>query len=123
MCKEKFDLLIQFFRCTVGLSDGSIPDNLTVGRYANSYAISTGYFDYGIWLEDFELQYDEMPEGTFEPDWRSDRTTLYGCGLVLDPEDKLFIFFTVNGRLVGELALEILGINKKIDAHVIFLIN
>jgi hypothetical protein len=28
-----------------------------------------------------------------------------GCGLVLDSEDKLWIFVTFNGKLMGELAL------------------
>jgi hypothetical protein len=30
---------------------------------------------------------------------------VYGCGLVMDPNDKLAIFFTLNGFLMGQFLL------------------
>jgi hypothetical protein len=43
----------------------------------------------------------------------------FGCGLVLNPEDNLAIFFALNGQLLGELVLEILRINGE-RTHVYF---
>jgi hypothetical protein len=54
-----------------------------------------------------------MPEGVILPHLRTDRINVFGCGLMLDPEDELWIFFTINGALVGKLALQILRVNKK----------
>jgi hypothetical protein len=56
----------------------------------------------------------ELPEGAIRPKWKEYWNVL-GCGLVLDPEDKLAIFFTLNGKLFGELVLEVLRINKIIS--------
>jgi hypothetical protein len=51
----------------------------------------------------------ELSEGARQPSWKPGNISVYGCGLVLDQEDKLAIFFTLNGKLRGE----ILGIKKK----------
>jgi hypothetical protein len=102
--------------------DGDNPDNLWIGDYANSYAFSTGL--YACYL-DGELHQLELPEGAIEPKFKANGIDVYGCGLVLDPEDKLCIFFTLNGNLLGELVLvlDALRINKK-KSHVYFrLIN
>jgi hypothetical protein len=38
------------------------------------------------------------------PWWQYDyRRRIYGCGLLIDPEDNLSIFFTKNGTLLGQL--------------------
>jgi hypothetical protein len=29
-------------------------------------------------------------------------TTVHGCGLLMEPNDKLSIFFTLNGKLKGQ---------------------
>jgi hypothetical protein len=55
----------------------------------------------------------ELPEGADRPRPKNDGTDVYGCGLVLDPEDKVAIFFTLNGQLLGELMLLVLRINKR----------
>jgi hypothetical protein len=47
----------------------------------------------------------ELPEGRAMPEFK-EYGDVYGCGLVLDPEGKLSIFFTLNGQLMGELMLE-----------------
>jgi hypothetical protein len=46
----------------------------------------------------------EFPEEAIRPR-EKEYGNVYGCGLVLDPEDKLSIFFTLNGYLLGELVL------------------
>jgi hypothetical protein len=59
-----------------------------------------------------ERHHFQLPEGADRPIPKTDGTDVYGCGLVLDPEDKLAIFFTLNNNLLGELALEVLRNNK-----------
>jgi hypothetical protein len=60
-----------------------------------------------------ERHYFELPEGDVQPRWKRNGLDVFGCGLVLDLEDKLWIFFTLNGKLLGELVLEVLGKTKK----------
>jgi hypothetical protein len=62
----------------------------------------------------------ELPEGTVEPEMK-EYGNVFGCGLVLDPDNKLTIFYTLNGKLLGELMLEILRIKK--SAYIFQLIN
>jgi hypothetical protein len=62
----------------------------------------------------------ELPEGTVEPEMK-EYGNVFGCGLVLDPDNKLTIFYTLNGQLLGELMLEILRIKK--SAYIFQLIN
>jgi hypothetical protein len=61
-----------------------------------------GLNDYEVWHDDVELKFDDED---VRPEWRN--INVFGCGLVLLPENKykLWIFFTVNGTVVGELAL------------------
>jgi hypothetical protein len=55
------------------------------------------------WIAGEEHRF-ELPEGADRPRQKKDGTDdVYGCGLVLDPENKLAIFFTLNGQLLGEL--------------------
>jgi hypothetical protein len=100
------DLFLTIFRWTVGLSDGANPDydNSWIGRYQNSYAIPTGRLSYCLLAGD-HYQF-ELPEGVIQTKLKDNRSNFYGCGLVLDPEDKLWIFFTLNGQLMGEFVLE-----------------
>jgi hypothetical protein len=39
-----------------------------------------------------ESHFYELPEGAIRPREERDGTDVYGCGLVLDPEDNLSIF-------------------------------
>jgi hypothetical protein len=50
----------------------------------------------------------QKEEGAIQPRFKFGSINVFGCGLVLDPENKLWIFFTLNGQLLGELALEVL---------------
>jgi hypothetical protein len=47
----------------------------------------------------------ELPEGAIRPKMKKNGN-VYGCGIVLDPNNKLAIFFTLNGQLLGELMLK-----------------
>jgi hypothetical protein len=49
-----------------------------------------------------------LPEGAIRPRRVLARGSInvFGCGLVLDPENKLAIFFTLNGQLLGEFCLD-----------------
>jgi hypothetical protein len=55
-----------------------------------------------------------LPEGAVEPEINENGNVI-GCGLVLEPDNKLAIFFTLNGQIWGELVLEILRIKKRIS--------
>jgi hypothetical protein len=94
--KNKFTHL----RCFVGISDGAIPDHELIGEYSNSYAIPiVGHHFYGCWLAG-EYRYFELPDGATRPE-RKHFGNVVGCGLVLEPDNKLAIFFSLNGQLLG----------------------
>jgi hypothetical protein len=105
MCKEIRKFLI---RWTFGLS-GVIPDDdvdndhLWNGEYSNSF-ILTRHFYYRCNLAG-ETHRFELPEGAIQPQ-RREYGNVFGCGLLLDPENKLAIFFALNGKLLGELLLK-----------------
>jgi hypothetical protein len=99
-------------RCYVGLSDGAIPDNLWIGHCPNSYAIQIGLHYYGCRIAGNPHQLG-LP-GAIRPRLKRQQSDdFFGCGLVLDPENKLWIFFTFNGKLMCELASEVLRGLKK----------
>jgi hypothetical protein len=82
----------------VGLSSETIPDGTCVGELANSYATQDGC-DH-CWLSE-KKHYFEWPNGVIKPEWTGKGDVL-GCGLLLNPENKLSIFFTGNGILMGQ---------------------
>jgi hypothetical protein len=96
------------FRGCVGFSDGAIPDdnNSWIGGYPNSYAIHIANLYVCNLAGQPEPHYFELPEGAIRPSWKCKSINVFGCGLVLDSEDKLCIFFTLNGKLMSELVLE-----------------
>jgi hypothetical protein len=103
--KEKVDYFTQFFRAWVGLS-GTIADNLEIGRYPNSYAIAIpifgGFRHHCRCFLAGEYHRFELPEGAIRPKINQ-FGNVFGCGLVLDPDNKLAIFFTLNGQLLGKI--------------------
>jgi hypothetical protein len=70
-----------------------------IGDYPNSYAISTGSNWYRLAGETRPF---ELPDGAIQPPVSKYKGNVYGCGLVMDPNDKLTIFFTLNGILMGQ---------------------
>jgi hypothetical protein len=46
----------------------------------------------------------EWPNGAIRPEWNG-QGDVVGCGLLLNPENNLFIFFTANGILMGQFPL------------------
>jgi hypothetical protein len=118
---KKFDHFSKSFSCIFGLSDVStpLPDDSLFGEYPNSYAIPTALYNLKVcWLAG-ERPPIEFPEGAIRQP--KSGINVNGCGLVLDPEAKLWIFFTLNGKVFGELVWVVLRINIKISC--IFPIN
>jgi hypothetical protein len=76
-----------------------------IGDYQNSYAISTGSNWYRL---AGETNLFELPDEAVQPKMRDNGNgrNVYGCGLVMDPNDKLAIFFTLNGILMGQFILK-----------------
>jgi hypothetical protein len=69
------------------------------GDFLNSYAISTGWHSCRLNGRYIHFEY---PDPAIRPE-KKNYLDVFGSGLVLDPKDKLSIFFTLNGKLMGEL--------------------
>jgi hypothetical protein len=68
-----------------------------VGEFnRSSYTVSTisinGHFE--------DYQFSELPVGARVES--NVQGNVYGCGILMDPDNKLTIFFTINGILLGE---------------------
>jgi hypothetical protein len=61
-------------------------------------------WQFECWLEGVAHPY-ELPEGAIGPIPKNNGMDVYGCGLVLDPENKLSIFFTLNGHLLSKFSV------------------
>jgi hypothetical protein len=46
----------------------------------------------------------EFPEEVIGPE-RKETGNVYGCGILLNPDEKLTIFFTLNGILIGSVLI------------------
>jgi hypothetical protein len=57
-----------------------------------------------------------LTEGAIRPTVKPG-SNVYGCGLVLIPEGKLWIFFTLNGQLLGEFSMSEFKINNLMYIH------
>jgi hypothetical protein len=98
----KFSIFLNF-RWGVGLSDGTISDHL-LGEFTNSYSISV-YYTVDECELDGETHRFEYSEGAIRPKTNGDEDVV-GCGLLVDSNDKLAIFFTLNGTLCGKFILK-----------------
>jgi hypothetical protein len=99
----------QFFRSYVGLSR-AIPGDPWIGEYPNSYAIDIGlHHCYGCLLAGEHHRF-ELPEGAIRPQMKENEN-VFGCGLVLNSDNNLAMFFTLNGQLLSELMP--VGLTKK----------
>jgi hypothetical protein len=86
----------------VGLSSGNIPEHCFVGFVQNSYAIH--YEGYGhYWLSGKKHPF-EWKNGAIKPAW-NDNMHVFGCGILLNSENKLSLFFTRNGILMGQFSV------------------
>jgi hypothetical protein len=75
-----------------------MPDGAVFGKHANSYAINKSCISCSLSGKDHRF---ERPGGIkLELNGQGD---VIGCGLVLSPNGKVAIFFTVNGTLLGKL--------------------
>jgi hypothetical protein len=64
-----------------------------------------------------------MPMGV-RPEPRNAQGNVFGSGLLMDPDNKLTIFFTLNGILLGEFFSEdFINYNGSQKICLIFLIN
>jgi hypothetical protein len=52
----------------------------------------------------------EQPNGAIKPEWKSSEKDIIGCGISLHSNGKLFIFFTLNGILMGQFLLQLLAL-------------
>jgi hypothetical protein len=83
----------------IGFSAGKIPTYKFVGDIPNSYALPNGS-DYFYKLSD-KLHKFEWPKGAIKPAvWKGMGDTV-GCGILFESMQKLSIFFTLNGILLG----------------------
>jgi hypothetical protein len=89
----------KFRRILVGLSSGNILFCDRVGDSPNSYAVQDGC-DY-CWLSgNYHTFGFKWPYFALKPKWNGCGDVI-GCGLVLNTENKMSIFFTLNGILMG----------------------
>jgi hypothetical protein len=60
----------------------------------------------------------ELPNGAIKPEWKSRGSPsgfdVIGCGILLHSNGKLFIFFTLNGNLMGQFCWQLREINTGI---------
>jgi hypothetical protein len=86
----------------IGLSAQPMPENVPyVGKYPNSYSYPPGH-DYCVIADDHQYHKLEWPKELLKPKRElKGQGNVGGCGLLLDPNDKVAIFFTFNGKLIG----------------------
>jgi hypothetical protein len=88
----------------VGLTDGHIPCGGRIGRSPNSYDICILLIPncdfYHFYLAGQRHRF-EFPEGVIGPELK-ETGNVVGCGILMNPDDKLTIFFTLNGILAGK---------------------
>jgi hypothetical protein len=93
----------KFSRLCIGLSVGSVQKGTCLGRTSNTYAMQDDKCDYCLICG--EARFLEWPLGAVKPKWTGTGCEdVFGCGLVLSPDNKLAIFFTTNGILMGKLS-------------------
>jgi hypothetical protein len=75
------------------------------GRSLNSYAIGIRipYRSYHFFLSE-QRHLFQFPEGVIQPELK-ETGNVVGCGILMNPEDKLTIFFTLNGILLGPVLI------------------
>jgi hypothetical protein len=88
--------ILSFFY--VGLTNGCISDAQFIGKKPNSYALEYN-FNTLCWIAD-EIHSFELSDNENVPIYYGPGDAI-GCGLLMNPENRLAIFFTLNGTLFG----------------------
>jgi hypothetical protein len=89
----------------IGLTDGEIPRDQWIGQQPNSYAIGIRipYFYILFRLAGQRHRFNFL-EGVIGPELK-ETGNVAGCGLLINSDDKLTIFFTLNGILIGSVLI------------------
>jgi hypothetical protein len=92
----------------VGLTDGKICLGGLFGLRANSYAINipinpNGHF-YQFFLAGERHLIEFSSDGGIRPE-QKETGNVVGCGILMNPDEKLTIFFTLNGILIGSVLI------------------
>jgi hypothetical protein len=100
---QKNSKVEKFTRCLVGLLNGAVNFGIVLaadppGTYAMATISTEGHFG--------DFRFSELPVGV-RPEPPNVRGIIYGCGILMDPDNKLTTFFTLNGILLGEFYLEV----------------
>jgi hypothetical protein len=53
----------------------------------------------------------EFPEGVIRPE-QKESGNVAGCGILMNPDNKFTIFFTINGILIGSVYFNLIHIKK-----------
>jgi hypothetical protein len=84
----------------IGLSNGNISDNSRIVEMQHLYVYPKNYDYDSCFLSGNRHNFD-WPNGIIKPTWNG-KGDVVGCGLSLSPHNKLSIFFTGNGILMGQ---------------------
>jgi hypothetical protein len=91
-------LIRKFIRLAVGLTDGEILHFFIRNPNRNIY-------DFGV---AGQYHHFEFPEGVIRPKLK-ETENVAGCGILIDSDDELTIFFTMNGILIGSAIIFLLA--------------
>jgi hypothetical protein len=89
----------------VGMSSQFLPDghtSLPLIETSPNYYTHPSNFNH-CWLSGKKHEF-EWPNGTPQPKLNA-KNNVVGCGLLLDAQNKLSVFFTENGTFLGKLLL------------------
>jgi hypothetical protein len=93
----------------VGLTDGKICLGGLFGFPANSYAINIPFItpngnSYQFFLAGQRHLIEFSSDGGIRPE-QKETGNVVGCGILMNPDEKLTIFFTLNGILIGSVLI------------------
>jgi hypothetical protein len=83
---------------SIGISNGNNSDGFWLDFAKNSYKSDGAYYYY---LPEEEGEFEWPNEVNSEVEYKA-RGNTTGCGILLDPQNKVAIFFTRNGNLLSK---------------------
>jgi hypothetical protein len=108
---HKSQFFAQFSWNTIGLSDGNNSGRrFSLGFTLNSYELSSDCDYCYLAGESHKIEWPNGNNDADEYSIRGKRKTI-GCGILLNPVNKLSIFFTFNGVLLGKIAVPVINGN------------